>query len=105
MSNENDATQGKLTRIIFIWKSYENHTNSMRKGNTYTSCEKNVQFSCEKYGVIMQFSYLLKPIMHFHAIIMWLSCDYHANLEKPIKYILMVQNKKQKRLNFLRLFL
>ena len=47
-----NSTKGKLScDFLFIWKSYENHANIVRKGNTCISCE-------------------------FHVKIMRLSCDF-----------------------------
>ena len=40
-----DSTKGILScDFLFIWKSYENHANIMRKGNTCISCDYHVIF-------------------------------------------------------------
>ena len=52
------------------------------------------KFSSKNHAIIMRFSYSLKPIIY-------ISCDYHANLQIFIKSILILMVDKNKRGLFL----
>ena len=65
--------------------------------------KENLQFFYENHAIVMQFSYLLKPNIHF----MQLSCDYHAIIVRILKNVeksVLVVHKNKKTI-FLGVFL